>query len=487
MGNLCKIYNEKPENCDCDLTAIEKYEKIINETGSDLQLKMEKGIIEKMNYYLINKNWIMNIYRKTESLEIKRNTINGLEYPIDFIIGNINMYENLHKNYGIKLNPFLIITMKNYIIIKDNVNNVYNNLFFICSLISYKSSKFFNIEIIFSFLKEQEYLDKINEIINSGSFKKEEKDKPINIVDINKKNIGFYIYLSKDNPNKYNKINNINNENNKPFITSNKEEITPNKDESNSPFSIIQKLYLLFYYNCYFLNIIKREEIRGLKQNIRIINKEWLKKYKECYKYTEVIKNFQKPNINFFDNNILSNPKYSKYFENIKISLNSNMPEELKNSQLIFPIYSDNTLFKYPINFELIGNELFNLLIKENDMNEMYNSFNNNYNCLLGNNLLILIENNNNILLIYYNNIDDNNEIKDNNYKIKYILRYYNSNILQSEIQYILNLKYFQYYLFNRGIELSKYGNQNFINGIFSNFSDEKIGISVFEKPTIII
>ena len=150
-------------------------------------------------------------------------------------------------------------------------------------------------------------------------------------------------------------------------------------------------------------------------------------------------------------------------------NLNSLLPEELKG-------------------FYLINNELLDLLIKEENAHDSYhiqfynNSFES-YNCLLGDNYIILNpQKNPNNLLIYSLEINERNNYE---YKLKYAFQFINSSI--NEMKEIINCEYLVYYLFKKNnIDISKNGKQTFPEGIFTNYSEEKIGILSYTKPPLI-
>ena len=301
--------------------------------------------------------------------------------------------------------------------------------------------------------------------------------------DINNNNSG----INNDN-NNFNNDNNKNNiispneENNNQFSNEfnydnlNLENIDNNSGNQFIPSSIIQKLVKLYYNDIYYKIKIDKKEIEQNEYEIKLINKEWLNKYKEFYKYSEVTENLR------------SIDMYSDIWNNLptikkEIIQDSKFPNDLKISQKISPIMSQNgSLLEYPTNFEVIQDELFASLLKEEDDFDNYEIQNDNdsFNCLLGNNHIFIYNKNSPNLLIF--NFDKNENI----YKIKYAFTYSNNYILNNEIKEIMKLKYLENYLFNKDLNIDSNKDKSFKEGTFYNFNQEKLGISRFTKPPLI-
>ena len=110
----------------------------------------------------------------------------------------------------------------------------------------------------------------------------------------------------------------------------------------------------------------------------------------------------------------------------------------------------NDSLVEYPSNFEVIKDELFTSLLKEeNDFDnyEIQND-NNSFKCLLGDNHIFIYNSNAPNLLIF--NFDKN----ENKYIIKYAFKYSNENLLNNEINKIINSKYLENYLFNKDLNI---------------------------------
>ena len=75
----------------------------------------------------------------------------------------------------------------------------------------------------------------------------------------------------------------------------------------------------------------------------------------------------------------------------------------------------------------------------------------------------------------------------NNNIEIKYLIQYIDMNILNNELNEICNMKSLSKYLFNKDLELAINDEQKFNVGIFYNFNNEKIGISSYSKPPLIL
>ena len=491
------------------------YNEIISSSHKDIKVRMKKNKDEKEEaFYLINKNTSTN---DNIDLEIKFNCFNDIKYPKDFKI--IKREKCCIKDQNSN-NSYLIATIKDYIIIKDNKDK---KKFYVCSLLK---DDYFNVDFIFVFDKESKNCyNQIYGTIYSSNF-----GLKINIKDdffgAFGDKLGFYICLSNEHTNNLNS-NNFNNAyiNNVDFNNFRKENENQELKNSNNiiqtdkeemigknivnfnllnmkilqdsykdhilPNSIIKKLFYLYCNDIFIKNKIKNKEISPNIGNIKLMNKNWLNKYKQIYKYTDVIKVLQNKDINdistlnnsniinFVDNKILKNP----YINMPTIKSESKLSEDMKLPQSILPSLSNDALFKYPENFELIKTEIFELLIKEENENENYDikDTNNNYICLLGDNNILLYENKdtNNLLIYSY---DDN----EKNYKNKYVFQYNSFTTLKKEINDIKDSKYLDIYLFNKELDITKNGKQEFINGIFINNNKEKLGISSYTKPPLI-
>ena len=249
-------------------------------------------------------------------------------------------------------------------------------------------------------------------------------------------------------------------------------------DEQNKYLSssIIEKLVKLYYNDIYYKSKIEKKEIERNEYGFKLINRDWINKYKDFYKYSEVTKDLPYIDIN---NDIWNNiPNVDK-----DIIQESKFPEELKISEMISPkIFHNESFLEYPTNIEVIQEELFTSLLKEDNDFDNYEiqSDNNSYNCLLGDNHIFIFNNNSPNLLIF---IFDKNE---NQYNIKFAVIYSNQNLLNDEINEIINAKYLENYLFNKDLNIASNQPQKFKEGTFIKFNQEKLGIKKFIKPPLI-
>ena len=487
--------------------------ELISLSHQKIKTKMQRNKHEKEeDFYLINKNTSTN---DNIDLTINFNTSNGIKYPIDFKIISKSMsgINNPETN-----NSYLIATIKDYIIIKDNKDK---KIFYVCSLLD---EDYFNVDFIFVFDKESNNCyNQIYGTLYLSDLGVPTKNKKVDFFGASNK-LGFYICLLNKLPNNLNsnnfnnahinndEFNNFKNENqelknsNNKILTD-KEEVIENKivnvnlikmnilkdsyKDHILPNSIIKKLFYLYYNDIYIKNKIKNIEISQNIGDIKLMNKTWLNKYKQIYKYTDAIRDLQNKVIN--DISTLNNGNIINFVENkILKSLYINIPtikseskltENMKLPQSILPSLSNDALYKYPENFEIIKTEVFELLIKEENENENYDikDTNNNYICLLGDNNILLYEKKETENLLIYS-YDDNEKI----YKNKYVLLYNSFATLKNEINDIINCKYLDIYLVNNDLDITKNGKQEFRNGIYINNNKEKLGISSFTKPPLI-
>ena len=202
-----------------------------------------------------------------------------------------------------------------------------------------------------------------------------------------------------------------------------------------------------------------------------LINSDWLKEYKEYFLYDQIMKKLDEKYYNYsykrikceldkiikneigqiilnndskIPNKIRDYSKFKSLTKPIKLTKNrydnkNNEQESIEEEEVI------NTYIEVPINFDLINEDIFELLMKEEFF---YNKIEQNKDqifseILLGNNQIIiknkLNENNNNenqflnsyIIYINNNNKEQNRQSKNDEdnykYRIKYILDYYDN------------------------------------------------------------
>ena len=325
-------------------------------------------------------------------------------------------------------------------------------------------------------------------LINENYFLYFKKDK--SLMTINKDKVNNNIYKSNNFWKAINYVNNNDNENINYNINNIENIINTLSENPNKEYV---KLLINLYCNELFLkNKIKSKEISCLEK-IKLINKEWLNRYKVFNNYQEIISSIEEY-IEFSEININDiNAIIENIYNNIecfipKININTDIPEFLKNLEKSKPKMSNNELFIFPINFEFIKNEIFMLLIKDYEQNNNIENNNNICDCLFGNGDIIIYDANNPCNLYIYS-IDDYKNDKIQNYKIKYIFQFMNSSIAKNEMNFIKNVKNLENYLNNNSLDSKKYGKQNFTKGNFYNFIKEdkvNLGILLYKKPTLI-
>ena len=307
----------------------------------------------------------------------------------------------------------------------------------------------------------------------------------MNIQDLNDKNDinllkikgKYYLYFNKDN-----KLIRIQKEKENIWsIDIKKEECDYYKKES---LKIIKNLLLIFYLRYERKSRIKKDKFYS-DESYSLINKDWLDKYKNYYKFNEIIKyNINLANYNsyeIFKSDLEDLIQMSNLNEKY---LKANCPSELKTIE-IFPKKEKG----YPINFEIIKSDLFDNLIKGIDINYDIKE-NKNYNVLFEDKVIIFYEKNGKQLLLY----SLENGQKDN-YKIKYIFEFDDSSILENQFNKIIGNNIINY-INNLYLDISQEENQDIIEkenngnsqkiGTFYNLSPEKLSISLFSKPPLI-
>ena len=322
----------------------------------------------------------------------------------------------------------------------------------------------------------------------------------INLIKINQE---FYLFFNKIK--KFIKI--INLEKNPNLHDINKWQIisAENSSQENSNLNnqnIIKKIFLLSQQKTEVNNNIYDDKIVE-KINYSLINKKWIEKYKHHYKISSIIQNATEINLsgNNYDNYI----EYKKYldgidkkvFDNIKLNENIDIfPDELKNPEMVIPIidkYLSNKLqIDFPIDFDIITQDLFKLLMKEKNSKDNYEIKINfekqkHYKILLGKQLIILIDEKNINILIYSLEIDNKKKI----YSPKYCLNFTKSKFLQEQIELIKKMEIFENYISQLGVNITTNLTQdmNYNNLIIGRFIILKpfiLAIESFTSPTLI-
>ena len=324
-----------------------------------------------------------------------------------------------------------------------------------------------------------------------NEFGKKLNNKEINLLKVNQE---YYLYFNQNE--KELKINRINDNiwstkelaqnKNQNQIKENGKEI---EDSFISP-NIIKKLNLLSFLRNELKEKKKSKNII-YEEHYSLVNKKWIAEYKNHYEIDKVVGkcNFinmkEKDNYNDFKV-YLENIPEQKY--SIGIKLKGKFPDELKDSNYMLPI--KNTMYndyQYPTQFEIIKNDLFNLLIREDDNTDKYNieiKENNNYNIILKENIVVLVNVSNYSLYVY-------NSDNKNNYVLQYIFIFNNLYFLNEQIE-ILKKQDINNYIIDLELDLTmdvqeiidiKNGSNK---GKFINSKPEKLSISSFKYPPLI-
>ena len=308
----------------------------------------------------------------------------------------------------------------------------------------------------------------------------------------------YYLYFNENE--KELKINRINND----YIWSTKEienvqdtnqiQIKENNKKNEEPYisvNIIKKINLFSFQR---KDLEKKRRLKNIiyEEGYSLVNNKWLEQYNDHYEMRQIlqkcefIKREGKDTYDVFKEYLEEIPEQNY---SIKVKSKGKFPRELKDSNNILPI--KNTIYndyQYPIQYEIIKNDLFNLLIKEDDNIDKFNiEINENkiYNIIFEENIIILIDNSDNSLYVY-NNDNKNNK---NNYILKYIFKFNNSNILNKQIDR-LKIQHINNYINDLGLDLTMDVEEiiynNFNMGKFINSNPEKLSISSFKFPPLI-
>jgi len=264
-----------------------------------------------------------------------------------------------------------------------------------------------------------------------------------NVVKISKNSVNTALLFSKNNfiisiNMDKNKKENITNENDE----KNKTKAIEAKDGNNEKYKnlyyveeITKKVFALLYFNEQNIKNKLEKKIKDIYnfKKYYLINSKWLKEYKEKIKY--FLNDIIKSKIGQISLN--QDTKISKYIRNaqnlickiidnnIKIKTDRNNEQETLEPE-------ENEKFSFPNNFNLIDEDIFNLLMKE----EFFINVDDNlkeilcYNVLIGNNQIII---NNKTTekkeekfkysheYLFYSKKEEDNE---NQYDLKYILNF---------------------------------------------------------------
>ena len=391
------------------------------------------------------------------------------------------------------------------------------------------------------FKKElREYLDKSPQMQNWENIKiYSEEDELKDVV----KNIKHYSFINKEllcdgmcipMPNLEGKEIKISKDKNKISLLSVKNNfiITFNenniKDYKNLYYveEITKKIFVLLYYNEKKIQEKIKNEIKDVYnfEKYYLINTNWLDDYKEFFSYESVIKKIKKnlKDYSYEKIKIELNDIVKRKIGQIKLYNETKVPNDIRNVSKLesgskrikfIKDNNENKSFEYngpseeeqqnlpffiPNEFELINEDIFELLMKEEFFYNMNDKIKKilSYEVLFGNNQIIiknkLDEKFPNLYEYFYNYLiyvknDDNNN--DDKYILKYILNYENKYVFFKDFNKIIK-EGLKKYMDSNEIKLSKKTNEQNIfdekKNILGKFIDIKINPNDFKTIFII-
>ena len=490
--------------------------KIKNDEGYDLKLNNVSYNLQIYNDY----NYIyFNLFEKNEMLF----------YSNKYDLKSITEFLKLSRDIYIDLNKIKILFNEAYnndklslTISNNNINIIikiiYNDNEIICKIELNKVNLEINEKIEF-LLKNLEKLNKNKNIslIKANLLEIENNLKKIqnSIKDI----LNEIKDLKKENEKEKNEIKKIDNKKYKSLDYA--KEIT-------------KKVFFLLYFNEQFIqNKIKRniKDIYNFKRYY-LINKEWLKEYKQLilYDFVKKIIELEYKNKNYSFNRIIhnSNNNLKNNFGQIDFFSENKLSDFIRNAKnLIFlnkkqVIHIENNadgqdndnkeVLSIPIEYNLVNEDLYKLLIKEDFFYNMDDNIEDitSFEVLIGNNQIIIKNkaneeneeklkySNEYLFYILKNKKEENRENEDevnDNFILKYILNYDNDNIFYNDLDKILKEGlnyYFEYRKLHLDIKINngiliKDDKNNYI-GKFINIDLNKedikndIGIKINEQ-----
>ena len=385
-----------------------------------------QGCFNAQNYYIINRDWLekfKEIYQYNKICTI----LSKMEFPtFNDYLNNIksilyseeiqNNFSNINVNnfalsvydlfpYEHQINKYKYIT--NFMIIHSSILNLIKSL----TNCEFSSQYEINFGISSLCLRLKEDLNKVliynynNNVFNLIGIIELFGDYWINIYNkyLSKKTFEQYLFIKKINANIINQKHNL--------IASDKihmgyiyltENIKLNFQSSNPIIDIL----ILLYGNEKELDILYNQNNYALK-NYYLVNKDWLDKFKQIYHYNEIYNILSNQGIQTykycFDNlNYLKSLDEINSFSNSINNIDKYALSELNITPLIKNIINNEEEFHPPINFQIIKDSLYNLLINfaGNNTNFKYDV------TLYKSNLYLHKDDNNIVIFVYeYNNI----------------------------------------------------------------------------------
>jgi len=286
-----------------------------------------------------------------------------------------------------------------------------------------------------------------------------------NVVKISKNSVNTALFFSKNNfiisinmdKNKKENITNENDEKNKTKEIEAKDGKIENYKNLYYVEEITKKVFALLYFNEQNIQNKLEKKIKDIFnfKKYYLINNKWLEDYKKYFLYDKITKiisdeftnkNFTYKKIKYFLNDIIKSKigqislsqetqisNYIRDAKNLKCKIFKNkvkIKNDINNEQETLEA-EEEEYFGYPINFNLIDEDLFNLLMKE----EFFINVDDNLKEELSFNVLI----GNNQIIINNKKTEDNEEKFKYSYEYLFYIRKEEDNENKYDLQYIIN------------------------------------------------
>ena len=290
---------------------------------------------------------------------------------------------------------------------------------------------------------------------------------------------------------------------------------------------ITKKIFILMYFNEQLIQKKIKKEIKDIYnfKDYYLINREWIEKYKAFFLYDYIIDKL-KDKLNLENN---ENNKYSynkvKYnlddiaknkLSQIRLYSETKLDNNIRDGKELIPEMSTitikkqnedyNYILEIPSNFELINDDIFQLLKQEQFFYNLEGIENEiKFRTLIGKNQLIIKNKKNregtNNYIFYIdknlksNNIHKNNLEKENSFIINYILHYENDKLFLKNLEKIIKKDGLHNFILNKDLDINKFNSEQSINdddvrnivGTFINLGLDEEVINNIEKNQISI
>ena len=340
-----------------------------------------------------------------------------------------------------------------------------------------------------------------------------------NVVKISKNSVNTALLFSKNNfivsinidKNKKENIANENDEKNKNKIIETKDDKIEKKYKNLYYVEEITKqVFVLLYFNEQNIQNKLEKKIKDIYnfKKYYLINNKWLSEYKEYFLYDKISKiisdefsnkNFTYKKIKYFLNDIIKSKigqislnqdtKISNFIRDAKnlkskiIVNNVKIKNDKNNEQETLEPEEDEN-FSFPSNFNLIDEDIFNLLMKE----EFFINVDDNlketlsFNVLIGNNQIIINKKEEKFKYsheyLFYSKKGEDNE---NQYDLQYILNFNKKEDFFNNLEKIIN-EGIGKYSSNLGVDLEQKESEVMIYDDKSNFIGKFVNFKLSEK-----